>query len=250
MIIKLALLVVLAAAVSWAIEWYRRTPAAQRAKVLKKSALYGVIGLFILLALSGRLSWLVALAAAAVPLLQRGLAVLRLLPLVQQLLAAVGLAKASTGPAAGRQSRVETAWLRMTLDHDSGRMDGEVLQGPSRGSLLSGLSLVELLVLRRDCDPRSLPLLEAYLDRERGDSWRRQADSEDPGEGGPSGSAVPPAGGKMSPEEARAILGLEPGASAEQVRDAHRRLMQRLHPDRGGSTFLAAMINEAKRVLS
>ena len=248
MIVKLLILVVVAAAVLMAVNWFSHTPPERVKKTLKKVGLYGVIGLFLVLALTGRLPWLFALAAAAVPLLQRGMVLLRLVPLVQQIMASIGMAKAATGPSIGKQSQVETAWLRMTLDHDSGAMDGEVLQGEHRGKRLSTLSLSQLLALRDACDPQSLQLLDTWLDREHGDEWRQRAHSGS-GTGGAENETPPSRNATMDRNEAYEILGLEPGASTDEVRAAHRRLIQRLHPDRGGSTFLAAQINEAKRVL-
>jgi hypothetical protein len=163
------------------------------------------------------------------------------------------------GPRSGQASAVETAWLSMTLDHDSGAMDGRVRAGCFAGRNLSALDLPELRTLLDECrsaDPDSVPLVEAYLDRVHGPGWR------DPGEaggqaagasgpeapGGAGSSPRPPRGG-MSYEEAYEILGLTPGAGPEAVKDAHRRLMQKLHPDHGGSTYLAAKINQAKDLL-
>jgi hypothetical protein len=252
MIAKLLILVVVAAAVLMAVNWFNRTPPEQVIKTLKKTGLYAIIGVFLLLALTGRLPWLFALAAAAVPLLQRGLIMLRLVPLVQQLMASIGLAKAVGGPSTGKQSKVETPWLRMTLDHDSGAMDGEVLQGEHRGQRLSALSLSQLLTLRDDCDPQSLQLLDTWLDREHGDDWRQRAGAGSgagTGHGANNSGPAPPRNAAMDRKEAYEVLGLEPGASTDEVRAAHRRLIQRLHPDRGGSTFLATKINEAKQVL-
>lgn len=154
-------------------------------------------------------------------------------------------------PSPGQTSSVETAWIAMTLDHDSGAMEGTVRNGRFAGRALSGLDLPDLLDLLGECraaDPDAVPLVEAYLDRTRPD-WRQAG----PGQGGAEeasggGSGRPPRGG-MTREEAYQILGLEPGAAPEAIRDAHRRLMLKLHPDHGGSTYLAAKLNQAKDLL-
>lgn len=246
MLIKLIPLLIVAVVIWYGVNWYSRTPSAQARKTLGKVALYGGIMVLVVLALTGRLSWLFAAAAAAVPVLQRGFGLLRLVPLLKPLLDAIGIAKAAhrsgSGPAGGKQSRVETAWLRMTLDHDSGAMEGIVLQGPQQGHKLAELSMQQLLALRSQCDPQSLQLLDAWLDRERKD-WRQQGGTDEPHQ------TPPPPGGAMDRAEALAILGLDEGASAADIKAAHRRLMQRLHPDRGGSTYLATRINEAKQLL-
>lgn len=157
-------------------------------------------------------------------------------------------------PRAGQKSSVETAWLVMTLDHDTGSMEGQVRSGRFAGRSLSTLSRQELLELREECrsaDPESVPLLEAYLDRVCGPQWREEeeqaaGDRSDSKTGSTRESA--PRGG-MTREEAYEILGLEPGAGPDAIKEAHRRLMQKLHPDHGGSTYLAAKINQAKDLL-
>ena len=53
----------------------------------------------------------------------------------------------------------------------------------------------------------------------------------------------------MSVEQAREVLGLKPDCTKEDIIQAHRRMMQKVHPDRGGSNFLASQINTAKDVL-
>jgi hypothetical protein len=153
------------------------------------------------------------------------------------------MAKAKPSP--GRRSVVRTAALEMELDHDSGGLEGHVLAGTREGRVLSTLDLTELLSLRRELasDSESIRLLDTYLDG-RFPVWRDDAQAL---VGAGVGSS--PASGPMSKEEAYKILGLEAGASAAAIREAHRRLMQRLHPDLGGTTFLAARINEAKDVL-
>ncbi|MEW5962030.1 MAG: DnaJ domain-containing protein [Pseudomonadota bacterium] len=144
----------------------------------------------------------------------------------------------------GQTSRVVTDFLDMELDHDSGDMRGKVLKGMFAGRTLASLKPVELALLWQDCrlaDPASAQLVEAYLDRVH-PSWREDvARGEARMSGGPDG--------RMSAEEAREILGLGPDADEDAIRRAHRELILKLHPDRGGSTYLAAKVNEAKDVL-
>lgn len=143
-------------------------------------------------------------------------------------------------------SRVRSAVIEMELDHDTGRMAGTVLAGRYAGAVLDGLDEQALLALMADCaaaDPEGARLLEAYLDR-RFPGWREHAQGHrDPWAGG---EAKP---GAMTEQEAYEVLGLQPGADPEAVRNAHRALMKKLHPDQGGSTYLAARVNQAKETL-
>lgn len=149
---------------------------------------------------------------------------------------------------AGQRSRVRTRMLEMLLDHDTGQMDGDVVAGRFADRKLSSLGRADLIELWNDCrrrDMQSARLLEAYLDHHMPD-WREVAGAGRDANGGASEQRR---GGQMSAEEAYEILGLSRGASASDVRSAHRELMKKLHPDRGGSTYLATKINEAKDVL-
>ena len=244
---RLIILIALVGGVLWFLHWFRHTPPEQVAKFLRRSLLYGGIGLLVLLAATGRLNPVFAALAAAVPVILRGVNMLRVLPLIQQVLRALGLSGLPGAAAGGGQtSSIRTRFLEMTLDHASGDMDGLVTEGPMQGRRLSELDLeqlLELLTLCRSMDAQSAAVLEAYLDRTRGDAWRERAQG--------AGAASPPgaSGAEMTRDEALAVLGLARGAGKEEIRDAHRRLMQRLHPDRGGSDYLAAKINEAKRLL-
>jgi hypothetical protein len=145
----------------------------------------------------------------------------------------------------GKHSTVRTAALEMELDHDTGSLEGLVLAGRHEGKMLGTMGLEELQQLYRELpgDPESRQLLETYLDG-RFPIWRKDAEAD-----GGEGLGVSPGSGAMTKEEAYKVLGLEAGAAAADVRKAHRRLMQRLHPDIGGTSFLAARINEAKDVL-
>ena len=144
--------------------------------------------------------------------------------------------------APGQQSNVRSAGLEMRLDHESGDMDGRILAGRHEGRMLSELTLAELLEAGEDFrgDADSLRLLESYLDRTH-PGWRDDLQADHARR-----QSAAPGAGRMSTQEAYEILGLEPGASESEVREAHRRLMKQVHPDRGGSAALAAKINEAK----
>ena len=210
------------------------------------AALLVFLGALALLTASGKLHWLAALAAGALPLL-RWLVGLVVGPLVGNWLrSAFGAAGRGTGQSTGPQtSTVETADLRMTLTHESGAMDGEVLSGPRRGKRLADLDLETLRALRASlvaADSRQL--LDTYLER-RFPGW---GDAKEPGGEADDrvDSVTPP---PMDKAQARIVLGLGADATQADVVAAHRRLMQKLHPDRGGTDYLAATLNHAKEVL-
>jgi hypothetical protein len=144
----------------------------------------------------------------------------------------------------GQASRVRSAFLEMELDHDTGAMRGRILAGQYEGVSLDTLDTSTLIGLLSQIDANSGELLAAYLDR-REPGWREHAQGDAATGRGPR--AAP--GGKMTEEEAYQILGVEPGASAQEITRAHRSLMKKLHPDQGGTTYLAARVNGAKDVL-
>jgi DnaJ-like protein len=143
----------------------------------------------------------------------------------------------------GQASRVRSQYLEMTLDHDTGALTGTIVSGPNAGRSLEDFGLPALLEMFGELDAESVPLLESYLDR-RFPAWRQNAQGDRAGR--QRGAA---ASGKMTDEEAYQILGLKPGAGRDEIGRAHRALMKKLHPDQGGSTYLAARVNEAKEVL-
>ncbi len=143
----------------------------------------------------------------------------------------------------GQSSGVTTDHLDMELDHDTGAMTGRMLKGMFAGRDIESLKPAELALLWQDCrfsDPQSAQIIEAYLDRIH-PSWREDMAR---GEAGMRG-----ADGRISVADAYEILGLAPGADEDAIRRAHRELIVKVHPDRGGSSYLAAQINEAKDVL-
>ena len=144
------------------------------------------------------------------------------------------------------ESRVATRYVLLLIDHLSGEMTGRILEGPLAGRALEQTSTEELLGLLRTCylaDAESAEALEVYLSRERGQTIEETPHPR------PEAARRDPGSVQMGADEARAVLGVGPQATPEDVRAAHRRLIQRLHPDRGGSDYLAAKVNEAKRIL-
>jgi hypothetical protein len=149
-------------------------------------------------------------------------------------------------PNSGQTTRVSTDWIAMELDHDTGAMRGQVLKGKHSGKALDSLSDEEALALYREvggADPETSRLLEVYLDRRLAADWRSKSAN------GESSSKKSRADSGMTRKEAYRVLGLKTDASEDEIRAAHRKLMLNIHPDRGGSDYLAAKINEAKDVL-
>ena len=208
-------------------------------KLLTQMAIGGGIALFVFLLLTGRMHWVFALVAAALPMLRRLMPLLRFLPMASQFFRR-NQASSSATSSSGQQSSVQSRYLRMTLDHDSGDMDGEILDGSFQGQHLSALNLQELLQLYQEfsSDNDSQALLQSYLDRHHPD-WGDQAESYSQRKHYQPSS-------EMSEDEARQILGVSESAGEEEIVASHRRLMQKVHPDHGGSTYLAAKINLAK----
>src|SRR5205823_647465 len=196
---------------------------ARLARILKWTGIV-VAGLAVVaLAISGRLSLLLTPLLFAIPALRR----------LRTMFAGF------RGPSAGSSSTVETPFVRMSLDHDTGHMTGTVLRGRFAGLRLEELGRADLLALLRECraeDEESARLVEAYLDRADPDWHEDFAGAQG---GSTSGSAPPRGSTDVTVEEAYEILGLAPGADAEAIRTAHRRLMKQLHPDHGGTDYLA-----------
>jgi len=149
----------------------------------------------------------------------------------------------NTQRSAGQSSQVCSEYLEMILDHDSGKLAGRILAGPHAGHSLDEFDLPQLAAMMPGFDAESVALLESYLDR-RFPAWRENAERNTAG-----GQRRAASSGKMTDEEAYQILGLQPGSSRDEIGRAHRSLMKKLHPDQGGSTYLAARVNEAKDIL-
>jgi hypothetical protein len=222
---------VVLALVLWAFNAFTKINPQTAAVVLKTGGGLGALAVAGVLGVRGRLD-------IAIPLGLTGLGLLGWLPW-----SIPGLT-ARTQKSVGQVSRVRSAFVEMELDHDTGAMRGRILAGRHEGAVLDALDVATLTGLLAEIDEESRALLMAYLDR-REPRWREHAQAD--AAMGTDRRAW--SGGKMTEEEAYQILGVQPGASAEDIGRAHRTLMKKLHPDQGGSTYLAARVNEAKDVL-
>lgn len=181
--------------------------------------------------------------AVAIPLGLFGAGLLGWSPLGSAGFGSIGDLFGSRRRSGGQSSRVSSKYIEMMLDHDSGALSGRLVAGPHAGRSLDEFDLAELATMMTGFDAESCALLESYLDR-RFPAWRENAQGQRAGRQGGD-----PSGGKMTAEEAYQILGLKPGAGRDDIGRAHRALMKKLHPDQGGSTYLAARVNEAKDTL-
>jgi len=216
--------------VLWALNAYTKADVKDLVRGVKLGGGLIALAMAAFLAVRGQL-------AVAIPLGAAGLGLLGWLPFGP---AGFGQRTQKSG---GQVSRVRSAFLEMELDHDTGAMRGRIIAGRHEGVPLDALDIATLSGLLAEFDDESRALLMAYLDR-RAPRWRENANG-----GAAAGEGAARGSGKMTEEEAYQILGLEPGASADDIGRAHRTLMKKLHPDQGGSTYLAARVNEAKDVL-
>ena len=156
------------------------------------------------------------------------------------------------GPGNGAKrsdSRIRTPYLKMILDHDAGLLDGEVIKGTYCGMVMSSMTLEELRLLRVEVspDPDSVNILNAWLDQAH--AGARRGESAGAGANGNGQQSHRQTNGAMNEEEARNLLGLARGASAGEIKASHRRLIKKVHPDHGGTDYVAHKINEAKDLL-
>jgi hypothetical protein len=219
--------------VLWALNVVSKVDPKLAARVMKAGGGLLALGMAVFLGMRGELM-------VALPLGAFGLGLLGWLPF-----GPAGFSE-RTQKSSGQVSRVRSQFLDMELDHDTGAMRGRIVAGSRAGRSLDDLPVEALAALVTEFDDESQTLLVAYLDR-RDPAWREHAEHDAAAAGASRGSS---ARGKMSEQEAYEILGLKPGASAAEIARAHRTLMKKLHPDQGGSTYLAARINEAKEILT
>lgn len=211
-------------------------PHKRRGEYLKLGAGVAVVAV-VLLTLAGKMHWIGAAITGLLVFMRQSLPLLlRVFPLLGSL-----RGNSSSGP---QQSTVSTETLRMHLDHDSGALSGEVIAGPFKDWRLAEMDREQLKELRDYCesqDTESLQLLDGYMEQRFGSEAEGGSRQRSAGNGA--------SGSDLTREEALEILGLDQAADRDAIVEAHRKLMQKLHPDRGGSDYLAAKINQAKDFL-
>ncbi|WP_363348402.1 DnaJ domain-containing protein [Methylocystis echinoides] len=217
----------------YALNAYTRVSPAFLARLIRRGGGFFLMAVGGLLLARGRLDFGLGLAAAGLWLMGLG--------------SRAGMRNVGAG--GGGVSRVRSAMIEMELDHATGAIRGMILAGKDEGKRLDALTRPALLELYNIClrdDPDGARLLEAYMDR-RFTGWRAAGDPHrDAGSGGETRARR---SGTITEDEAYEILGLKKGAAAADIARAHRDLMKKLHPDLGGTTDLAARVNEAKDVL-
>jgi hypothetical protein len=229
------------------IHWFAYSEPKDVARILRRGAVAAGTGLVILLVLTGQIGWLLAALPAFLPWFMRFRSVSQRAKAFKRM--SSGDFGYPGGGSTGRTSEVRTRFIHAVLDHDTGRLDGDVIEGTYAGRRLSDMTLLELAGLLQSCthiDPQSAQVVETFLDRAH-ENWREElaaaSAAGDSRERGPHGKLT------MSREEALEILGLDEGADEKTIKAAYHRLMANVHPDRGGTSYLAAKINEAKDIL-
>lgn len=232
---RIIVLLAIVIAVAIIIQQLKNTPKERLKQQYWKLGLIAAAIVLIVLALTGRIHWLGALFGALLPLVRKSLPLLMgFLPKIKKHFAK-DKSKTTTE---NDQTTITTALLKITIDHHSQQLQGNIIDGPFAGQTLSALTFSQLQALLEYCqqhDQQACPLLARFIDQRFSERGQQS--------GGTTNNA------DLSVAEAYQILGLAPGDSKDSIIRAHKKLIQKLHPDRGGNDYLAAKINRAKDIL-
>ena len=218
--------------------WYVNAEPKALLKALKWIGILGFLLILFFFFFTGRLSWAFFGIPVLFPWLMRARALARAAKTFKRMM------QVNAGVKSGNTSDIKTRFLHMTLDHDTGNMSGIINEGDHSGEDIENLTTQQLVVLLNTCflnDVDSARILEAYLDRNRPD-WHDFVDGTD-------ASSQRANTTSMDRALALQILGLSQGVTDKAIKDAHRKLILGMHPDHGGSDYLAAQINQAKDFL-
>ena len=241
MLSRLLLLIIFLGIAVTLVQLFRRTPRSELKNLYWKFGLGALAVALVILALTGRIHWIGAAIGAVLPFARQMIpSLMRHWPKFHSLYRQYRPTTKTEGDNNAHRSQVKTRLLWMTLDRSNNSLSGQVIAGPFSGQQLDQLDLAQLQQLLDYChreERESARLLLSYLTQRFGAGWQQQ------------NAGPPPTGKELDEASAYAILGLKRGASRKEIIDAHRRMMQKVHPDRGGSDYLAAQINLAKEFL-
>ena len=238
-ILGVAILVGLALAA----RWYISASPQSILRVFKWTAIIGCLAIIVVIILTRQLTWAAFMLPAMIPWLLRARQASRMAKNWSRM---ASTSQGTSGMAPGQTSEIETRYLRMYLAHDSGEMNGDVILGQFSGKTLRNLSFEELIILLGEVkdDNHSIQVLVAYMERYHEEAWRESKHATED-----VNTQMDKANGSMTISEAFKVLCLEEDANLDTIKESHRRLMSKLHPDHGGSTYLATKLNEAKDLL-
>lgn len=230
MLFRLIFLIALIAIAYYGYKKIQTLPPEQKRKVGWKFAIGGLIIISLLAVATGRMHWLGGALALLIGAAKFGAtALFRFWPLLR---------------ATGRDAVFRTAHLEVRFLVKTSQLEGRVIKGLYEGELLHAMStqqLQELAQAYQEQDKKSYYLVQVFLQRAGAAGAQQQYENRDKSGGGFPSSPTR--------EEALLILGLSGNPDKGEIVAAHRKLIQKLHPDRGGNDYLAARINQAKDVL-
>ena len=226
------------------IRHFKKSPPQLSSNILKQAAIYAAVAGVVILVVTGRLHWLFAAAASLIPLFKKALPLLRYAPFLKQLLQRFSSTYTKQQSKSEQTAQIESRYIRLFLNQNTGEINGLVLNGNYQGKNLKQLPLKQLLQLLSEyqqLDVESARLLLVFIDKFHGENWRNQTEYNH------SQTNPPPSNqSTMTDEEAYQILGLSQPASESEIASAYKKLMLKMHPDRGGSSYLASKINQAR----
>jgi len=241
---KLLLLLTAVAVIWYSYRWWKNEDPEKRNKSLWTYGLWGLAAVLILLTVSGRAHWITGAIGALLPMVKAMLPQLqRLLPFAMQ-----------WRKNQAQQGQLTGEWVKLKVDPLTGVMDGLVLKGSFEGQALSALSESQLKTLLGDClnhEMKSTQLLATFLQHSYGEQWQTtfaevlQQHSAQSQQQASSGTA----NGPLSVKDAYEVLGVNEDSTKEEVLKAYKSMMQKVHPDRGGSDYLTRLVSEAKDLL-
>lgn len=201
---------------------FKKTPQDQQKQKLFQLFLIGVAVAILFGVVTGKMHWFGAVIAGALPFLRNGLGlIMRFAPLLIR--------------STGGKARFNTEHLNVEIDLNNKSVTGVVTKGLHEGKQIQQLTPQELD-----------ELLEYYQSRDKKSVFFIKAVKK-----GFTAQNDPPPQTFIDPDrqEALQILGLSDNPSKEEIIKAHRKLINKLHPDRGGNDFLASRVNQARDTL-